>query len=540
MKQLKKFLCGILSAAMLIISVSVPVMAAEELTDDGLFMLHHDGTTQDVWLMRKEYDSEQNLINTQISGDVIIPSKIKGYDVTGIDIAGFAYCLNIKSITIPDTVKTIGHSAFNNCTGLEKVTIPSSVTKIDDYAFAECKTLQEIVIPDSVTSIGEGAFAGCENLGAIQLSDNITDIPELAFTAIGWMPEIKIPSKVKVIEPNAFLNTSLDNVYIPKSVTEIQDNAFPDYIFLTVYYEGTEADWQKIKIGAGNEWLLSANREYSAYDPSNNKDIGAPSVTEAPKNNGTVTDNKEISVYINGKQVVFDVPPQIINDRTMVPLRAIFEALGASVDWNQDARTVTSTKGNTTIQLTIDSNTMYVNGNTVTLDSPACIINDRTLVPVRAISEAYNTKVDWNGDTRTVTITSDASTEASSAASQELTQDDISITLKIPTNGGYNWYAEMDVQNNSDATITFPSMAGLNGTLIQSSMGSGSAKNIEVEPGKRKKLSYYTFDGRKDMYLDNNSIGYFVIRYNGTQYYVEYGVNGIITFYKGNVNGPAE
>ena len=101
------------------------------------------------------------------------------------------------------------------------------------------------------------------------------------------------------------------------------------------------------------------------------------------------------------------MPPQIINDRTMVPLRAIFEALGASVEWNQETKTVTSTKGDTTIKLTIDSNTMYVNDNAVTLDSPACVVNDRTLVPVRAISEAYKTKVDWNGDTRTVTISSD-------------------------------------------------------------------------------------------------------------------------------------
>lgn len=115
---------------------------------------------------------------------------------------------------------------------------------------------------------------------------------------------------------------------------------------------------------------------------------------------------KDIKVKLDGKTLSFDVPPQIINDRTMVPLRAIFEALGASVEWNQETKTVTSTKGDTTIKLTIDSNTMYVNDNTVTLDSPACVVNDRTLVPVRAISEAYKTKVDWDGDTRTVVISS--------------------------------------------------------------------------------------------------------------------------------------
>ena len=103
--------------------------------------------------------------------------------------------------------------------------------------------------------------------------------------------------------------------------------------------------------------------------------------------------NGDITVVIDGKQIAFDVQPQLINDRTMVPLRAIFEALGATVDWDNDTQTVTSTKDGTTISMTINNPTMYVNGTVVTLDSPACLINDRTLVPVRAISEAFGTKV---------------------------------------------------------------------------------------------------------------------------------------------------
>lgn len=170
----------------------------------------------------------------------------------------------------------------------------------------------------------------------------------------------------------------------------------------------------------------------------------------------------DIQVKLDGKTLSFDVPPQIINDRTMVPLRAIFEALGASVEWNQKTKTVTSTKGDTTIKLTIDSNTMYVNDNTVTLDSPACVVNDRTLVPVRAISEAYKTKVDWNGDTRTVVIsfsdnntnniTSNSSTpvqtEQSTSKTTE-TQDKLPlinheygpITLNNNYSSGEYWYS---------------------------------------------------------------------------------------------------
>ncbi len=112
-----------------------------------------------------------------------------------------------------------------------------------------------------------------------------------------------------------------------------------------------------------------------------------------------------ITVTIDGRQIAFDVPPQIINNRTMVPLRTIFESLGATVDWNNETKTVTSTKEGTTVSLTIDSPVLYVNGNAVTLDTPACIVNNRTLVPARAISEAFNANVKWDVNNNTVLIT---------------------------------------------------------------------------------------------------------------------------------------
>ena len=111
-----------------------------------------------------------------------------------------------------------------------------------------------------------------------------------------------------------------------------------------------------------------------------------------------------IKVRLGDELIKFDVQPQLINNRTMVPLRAIFEALGATVDWNGDTQTIISTKEDTTISLTINDPTMYVDGKPVKLDSPACLVNGRTLVPVRAISEAFNLKVDWDNSTKTVLI----------------------------------------------------------------------------------------------------------------------------------------
>ena len=111
-----------------------------------------------------------------------------------------------------------------------------------------------------------------------------------------------------------------------------------------------------------------------------------------------------ISVKLDGKKVYFDQLPTIVNSRTLVPLRAIFEALDAEVKWDGATRTVTATKGDTTVILTIDSTTPTVNGVTQTLDAPAMIINSRTMVPARFVAQSFGADVDWDGTTRTVII----------------------------------------------------------------------------------------------------------------------------------------
>lgn len=113
----------------------------------------------------------------------------------------------------------------------------------------------------------------------------------------------------------------------------------------------------------------------------------------------------DTAMKVNDATTTLDVPAQIINDRTMVPLRAIFEALDATVEWDGETRTITGKKGDTTVVLVVDNTEMKVNDTVKTLDTPAQIVNDRTLVPARAISEALGADVQWDGDTRTVTIT---------------------------------------------------------------------------------------------------------------------------------------
>jgi hypothetical protein len=113
-----------------------------------------------------------------------------------------------------------------------------------------------------------------------------------------------------------------------------------------------------------------------------------------------------ITVLLDGRPMEFDVHPRIINERTMVPLRAIFEALGADISWNNSTQTVTATKGDTVIVLTIGCTSPTVNGRVVTIDQPGVVVDGRTLVPLRFVAEALGVAVNWFGMTRTVTITS--------------------------------------------------------------------------------------------------------------------------------------
>lgn len=104
-----------------------------------------------------------------------------------------------------------------------------------------------------------------------------------------------------------------------------------------------------------------------------------------------------IVVTVDGNEVIFDVQPQIIDGRTMVPVRGIFEALNATVEWDGDTQTVISKKDDITIKFTIDAPTFKRNNEIKKLDVPAQILDGRTLVPVRAIGESFDCTVDWDG-----------------------------------------------------------------------------------------------------------------------------------------------
>jgi hypothetical protein len=113
-----------------------------------------------------------------------------------------------------------------------------------------------------------------------------------------------------------------------------------------------------------------------------------------------------IRVIVDGQPVRFDQPPITIGGRVLVPLRGVFERLGAFVEWDPRTNTVTAVRSGSQIQLQIGSRQGYVNGNLTLLDIPPMVVRGRTLVPLRFISEALGAQVDWDPAARTVYVSS--------------------------------------------------------------------------------------------------------------------------------------
>ncbi len=175
-------------------------------------------------------------------------------------------------------------------------------------------------------------------------------------------------------------------------------------------------------------------------------------------------------VVVNGVELEFDVPPIIENGRTLVPLRAIFEALGAEIYWDAETQTVSAARGDTALALQIGNPWANVNNEPVALDVPAKIVGSRTLVPLRFISEALGAVVEWDQDTYTATISDAAGPGVAPAADGRLvgfwadnlhTHQLVDAVTGLPSGTGWSgeWFA-------FDADGTFRRLVGGCGPII--------------------------------------------------------------------------
>ena len=216
--------------------------------------------------------------DSAISGDVIIPSTLKGYPVTAIDVSAFAGCSSMTSITIPESIKSVASNAFEDCYSLNRVnisnlsawcntvftdsnsnplyfaknlyiggilatdiTIPDNVERINEFAFCGCTSLKSVSIGNNLKVIGKAAFSGCESLSKVNITDiaswctikfNDYDSNPLYYAKDLYLngklvTDITIPSSVEIIEKYKFYNcTNLKTVKMSEGVTRIRACAF--------------------------------------------------------------------------------------------------------------------------------------------------------------------------------------------------------------------------------------------------------------------------------------------------------------------------
>ena len=170
--------------------------------------------------------NETGWYNNQLDGILYLDNWVIGYKgektkgelviadgTKGIANSAFSSCSGLTSVTMPNSVTTIGSGVFSGCTALADVTISSAVTSIGNWAFQGCSSLSSITIPNSVTDIGVWAFRGCSSLTSVAIPNSITSVVSGAFAECSGLTSVTMPNSITSIKKQCFLEMQQFDIY---------------------------------------------------------------------------------------------------------------------------------------------------------------------------------------------------------------------------------------------------------------------------------------------------------------------------------------
>ncbi|MCH5210881.1 MAG: leucine-rich repeat protein [Oscillospiraceae bacterium] len=440
--------------------------------------------------------------------EIVFPNSLKTIGSGAFERADMP-----DKITLPDSLTSIGDKAFYQVEGLQEVEMGDNVTSIGDKAFSDCHSLRKVHLSERLTDLGNSVFAYTElkelnfpnsmlthiNAGSLSIknlsecsikldtkmtvelydylgkfsdwkqycdkyTDNgnwyiidgtlvayegnsskpeipasVTEIHKQAFAQLptAHMETIIIPSSVKKINANAFSANFIDYIVIPDTVEEIGESFLANTMIKELTIEGTP----KISADAlrGCQFLLKSKihvnpncklpsdfysedlpeTEWWLTDPAYKEMMTTPAPTSSPNTDETpaptaapeetpapsaepktlyIKGGETITIKVDAKTVDFPDAKPFVDDngRTQVPVRAVSELLDCKVDWVQETQTAVIEKENgEVITLTLGSNVMMIGKKEIKMDTTVILKEERTYIPVRFVAEALGLTVEW-------------------------------------------------------------------------------------------------------------------------------------------------
>ena len=345
--------------------------------------------------------------------------------VTSIGDYAFSRCEKMDSLTINDATTSIGSWAFDECYKLTTLSLGKNITTIGDYAFLDCHTLDNVTIPPSVTSIGKSAFYRCYALTTLSLGENIEKIGSYAFAECGHLTNVTIPEKVKTIEPYTFgWCTSLKYITLPAGLTSFKDRLVSCPAGFTkqspkngaIYYNNDKTAAERLRdnpddqsesyhILANRNFLYLCNVIFDANGGSLNDDAEVPvykteKITKTKANdrdpiNAPIHDPTRAGYTFTGW---YTEKNQSENDQPFnVNETAIMEDITLYAGWAPVYHSLTVTGGTATVEKGGQSLNIVpvVTGNKKTYDVPegakVTVTLDKNLIPKGNVFDSWST-----------------------------------------------------------------------------------------------------------------------------------------------------